>query len=228
MPLARQTQQPMSLARMFGVEPEVGQQPSGIAFNDYLANIGPTNEQQREAGVLAHAGARTNASMANDLEEANAVEAARNMGFDGSYPLQEQAQWSADQKLRQILIPEQMKLQAAMLEKETGREFNASQGALDRASRERIATGSQATQMGKTQATQNGVAHRQAMDAWNKRGMFSKLGDWLSGAQPPQAPAGAAVTGNTVKMMDPTTGDTRDVPADRVNEYLARGAQVIN
>jgi len=232
MPLARQTQRPASLAQMFGVEPEVGREPSSIAFNDYLANIEPTNEQRREGGVIDSAAARTDASMASDLAEAEAVREARNLGFEGSYPLQEQAQWSADQKLRQLLIPEQMKLESARTERETGREFDANQRAMDRSSREKIASGAQAGQTGRVQAQQQGIASRQQQAQQAKQGGISKLYNWLTGSGQaqanPAAPTQAPAASGDVTMIDPTTGETASVPAARVNEYLARGAQIVN
>jgi hypothetical protein len=228
MPLARQFQRPATLQQMLGLEPEVGQEPSSIAFNNAIpASI----EKQREAGIIAGIDARTNASMADDLAEAEAVRGARNMGFQGTYPLQEQANYAAEQKLRQILIPEQMKLQAAMMERETGREFDANQRDLDRKSRESIASGAQAAGLSRVQAQQSGINARQQQAQEAKRNPLSKLFGWLTGsggsAALPTVPTQVPTGNEGMVLMEAPTGEQQAVPAARVQEFLAKGARVV-
>lgn len=103
-----------SLIQLLRMKPGLGETPS----NDFNWLIPESIEKQRESGVLANMDARTNASMAEDLEEANAVRGARNMGFTGSNPLREQSDYGAMQKLQQILLPKQMELQIAQQENE--------------------------------------------------------------------------------------------------------------
>ena len=173
MALARQYQRPQSLRQMFGVDDEVGQEPSGIAFNDYLASIPPTYEQQREGGVLAGMDARTNASMASDLAEANQVRDARNMGFDGSYPLREQDEYTANQKLQLLLKPQEAELAAEEKRLATQQAFTASQNEQNRVAANQRAA---ATQAGADQRSAANRAHQ--MEMAQKTGRIKSGGDW--------------------------------------------------
>ena len=229
MPLPRRSINPPTLAQMFGLEPEVGKVPSGDAFN---RSIRPSIEHEREAGILANMDARAEAGIRRDLEESEMVRAARDRGFTGSYPLQEQENFGAQQKLRQILLPKQMELEAAMLEKESGREFNAAQGQLDRASRERVASGAQAGQTGRVNTQQQAITNRAEQARLEKRSGPRKLYDWLTGnvSKSPQAAATPAAEGNDgqgMVMMEAPTGEQQMVPAGRVQEFIAKGARVI-
>lgn len=90
------------LRMLLRLDEQLGLAPSAIDFN--LA-IPESLEKAREANVLAGADARAGASLNRDLEEANAVREARNLGFEGSYPLREQADYTAAQKLQTLLAP---------------------------------------------------------------------------------------------------------------------------
>jgi hypothetical protein len=217
MPLARQFQRPQSLRQMFGIEPEVGQEPSGIAFNDYLANIPPTYEQQREGAVLSDMDARTNASMADDLAESNKVRDARNMGFEGSYPLREQDEYGANQKLRQILLPKQMELEAENSRLANTQQFTAGQNDLNRAAANERAA---ATQTGQDRRAAESRAH--SLNMARQTGRIKGEG-WLSslfggGGDEPEAAASGVV------MMQTPSGDVVPIPAEEVAEAEANGA----
>lgn len=230
--LPRYQQQPASLAQMFGLEPEVGKAPSSIAFNDYLGGIADAdgmNERNREARIIAEMDNRASALNDADRLEANAVRGARNMGFDGTFPLREQADYGHTQKLRQILLPEQMKLEAARTERETGRAFDASQRDLDRRSREGIATGAQSAQLNRVNAQQQAITARANEAREAKRGPVSRLFSWLTGSggsATPTAPAAPNGASGMV-LMEAPTGEQQMVDASRVQEFLAKGAIVV-
>lgn len=218
MPLARQYQRPQTLQQMFGLDPEVGQEPSSIAFNDYLANIPQTSEQQRESGVLAGMDARTNASMASDLAEANQVRDARNLGFGGTYPLREQEEYGANQKLRQILLPKQMELEAENTRLVNTQQFTAGQNEMNRSAADARAA---QTQAGMNRRAEESRAH--ALNMAKQTGRI-KGQSWLSslfggGDDAPEASGGSGVV-----MMQTPSGDVVPVPAEEVAEAEANGA----
>lgn len=217
MPLARVTQRPATLQQMFGIEPEVGHEPSGIAFNNAIP---PSIEKQREAGILANMDARTNASMAHDLDEANAVRAAREMGFDGSYPLREQSDYTAQQKLAQVLLPKQYELAAADRRLQQQQEFNAAEGERDRAASMDRVRAAQSGQNNRVSAQQAAITARANQQQQNKRGAIGRAWDWLTGSsQQPQQPTSSG----PVMMMTPA-GDIVPVPSELVAEAEANGA----
>ena len=218
MALARQYQRPQSLRQMFGVDDEVGQAPSGIAFNDYLASMPPTYEQQREGAVLSDMDARTNASMASDLAEANQVRDARNMGFDGTYPLREQEEYGVNQKLRQILLPKQLELDAENRRLAATQEFTANQN-----EQNRVAANNRAA------ATQTGMDRRAAESRAHALNMAKQTGrikgqSWLSSLFGGGDDAPEAAGGSGVVMMQTPSGDVVPVPAEEVAEAEANGA----
>jgi hypothetical protein len=222
MPLARQTARQASLAQMLGIEPEVGQEPSSLAFNNAIP---PSIEKQREAAVLASMDARTNASMARDLEEANAVRAARNMGFEGSYPIREQNDYAAQQKLAQILLPKQYELAAADKRLQQQQAFDAAEGERNRAASMERVQAAQGGQNNRVAAQQAAITARANQQQQNKRGALGRAWDWMTGGSQPVAPASAP--SGPVIMMDPNSGETRQVPAEMVEQYLSRGAVVV-
>jgi len=211
--------------QFLGLRPEAGQQPSGIEFNDYLASISPTNEQQREASTLAAMDNRIEGGIQSDLAEADAVRSARNLGFEGTYPLREQADYTADQKLRQILAPKQMEMEAELMNRDVTRQFQAEQAQKDRDARAQIAAGTQAGQMNRVNAQQGAINARAQQTQAAKQNPLSKLFGWMTGSGEQAAPAAPS---GPVTMMDPSTGETRQVPAELVQQYLSRGAQVVN
>lgn len=226
MPLARQIQGPQGLRSLFGLQPEPGQTPDSTAFNDYLANIPLTNEQSREAGVIAGADARTDASMVHDLDEANAVRDARNRGYDGSYPLEDQANVAYNQRLKMLLLPKQMDLEASANEKEAARIFTAGQGQMDRESRERIAAGTQEASLNRVNTQQQAITSRAQQAADAKRSWLSKL---FSPSKPaaPAAPVAAAGAPGRI-LMEAPNGEQDYVDPARVAEFEAKGARVVN
>lgn len=126
MALPRMAARPSSLRELLGLDPQPGEVPSGIAFNEAIPE---SMERTREAQTLASMDARTSASMAQDLAEANAVRGAREQGFTGMYPLREQQEYLANQKLRELLEPRKLELETAQQTAETLREFQTGQQA---------------------------------------------------------------------------------------------------
>lgn len=93
------------LSDFLGLSGAPGEQPSGVAFNDYLASRPKTFEQQREAGVLSDMDNRAEAGIQHDLQQAEAVRGARAHGFNGSFPLEEQEQAAEEAKLKLATEP---------------------------------------------------------------------------------------------------------------------------
>ena len=240
MALARQYQRPQSLRQMFGVDDEVGQVPSGIAFNDYLASIPPTYEQQREGGILSDMDARTNASMADDLATNNKVRDARNMGFEGTHPLREQADFNANQELEKLLAPRRLEVEAQEANLAATREFNASQRDQDRELRRDIAQGTQSGQNERLVERSAAAAANQVKPGKNplrklfggyfgidtnedvQRAEQAKVRDSVR-----QQMTSAGPMGGGKMMVSPDGSEQVMVPADRVDEYLAKGARIV-
>ena len=147
------------------------------------------------------------------------------MGFDGSHPLREQADYGAQQKLAQILLPKQYELAAAEKRLQAQQEFEAAEGERNRAASMARVQAAQAGQTGRTNTTQSAITARANQQQANKRGALGRAWDWLTGSE--QAPAAAPASNGPVTMMDPNTGETRQVAAEMVEQYLARGAVVV-
>lgn len=231
---------PRAVSRFFGLDPEPGRTPDASEFNDYLASIPPTVEQQREMSVLSDANTRAEAGIRRDLTEAQAVRDARNRGFTGSYPLREQEDEAANQKLKQLLLPKQMELQAEMQNREAQREFTANQNQQDRKLRAQIAQGTQAGQNQRLAARSADIAARQVKLGNNPlRRLLSPFGimDSNEAVRDKEAQRvrqnvqsqmqGAAGDGGTTIMEDPATGEQVYVPNERVQEYVAKGARIV-
>lgn len=222
--LPQHTPRPQTLEEMFGINQGPGQAPSSVMFNDYLASIPETNEQRREGAMLANMDARTNASMAADLEEANAIRAARNAGFTGSHPLREQADYATEQKLNLLLKPRQLEVDAAAKNLQARQAFEASEGAKDRAAALARTQMIQDATTGRTNFVQGQINNRaDAKD--NKRNMWGRAWDWLMGPDEQSAQAAPAASGGGVVMMMTPSGDVVPVPAAEVPEAEANGAR---
>jgi hypothetical protein len=191
--------------------------------NDEASATDMSNESQRERALLNESNTRAEAGIRQDLVEADQVRGARNMGFEGSHPLREQADYTANQKLRQVLLPEQIKLEAALAEQRNNETFTSQQHELDRQSREKMAAGAQAGQMNRVNAQQSAITARQP----DKRGWLMKM---LGIGAPPAAAQSAPAAqdgGSGMVMMEAPTGEQQMVPAARVQEFLAKGAQLV-
>lgn len=250
MPLPRQAAGPSgdmrSLYNLFKINPGAFPGTNPGAFND-VANdeIADTSasykayspEMQREQEILHNADQRAEIGIRGDLNEASQVRQARNLGFEGSYPLKQQQDETERSALAKVLLPKQMELQAELANKDATREFSASQGAMDRATRLQIAQGSQSGQNQRSQQRSEDVAARGVKLGHNPlRSFLSPLGIMDSNEQV-QKDEQNRVRGNmrsatsptassgTVIMEDPNSGEQVYVPNERVAEYEAKGAR---
>ena len=130
-------------------------------------------EMQRQAGVLNSMNQRTDATMAHDLEDAEAVRHARNLGFNGSYPLREQDEYTANQKLQLLLKPQEAELAAEEKRLAAQQAFTASQNEQNRVAANQRAA---ATQTGADQRSAANRAHQ--MEMAQKTGRIKSGGDW--------------------------------------------------
>lgn len=200
-----------------------GRVPSGIAENAYFSSMPNTNEQEREASDIEamDAGATSRYEARQNQNEMfdQGTRAAHYRGFKDQPALEASERQDAFSKL---LIPARYKAQAEAEKMD----FDASEHALDRRSREGIASRAAAGQMDRTQATQQGIAARQLQVQQNNRNPVRKLYDWVTGAKPPTVPSpvsAAANPGGTVMMQTPA-GDIVSVPASDVQDAIANGA----
>lgn len=196
-------------------------------------------EKRGEQELLDNADQRAEVGIRGDLAEADAVRQARNMGYNGSHPLKDQAETQARQKLQMMLAPEQMKLQASLIDKDNQREFTAGQNKLNRESMmERTQAGQQGQNQRQTEAAANAAARAVKPGNSILRKFLSPLGIMDSNEQVQQAEqqrmrqsvrnsAVSSGPGNTVHMIAPN-GEEADVPEAMVQDYLSKGARVAN
>lgn len=236
--------QMQQLYNMFKINPQAfpGVNPATFAnqANEEAANVRPTFEQQREAGVLADSSDRAEIGIRSDLEEAQKVRDARNMGFEGSYPLKQQKDEEDRSAMARLLMPKQMELQAAAMNQDATRQFAAGEHDQDRASRESIAA-----------ASQQGQNQRQGVSAGNAAAKSVKLGSnplrslfggymgidtneqvqqheqerVRSSVQSQMGMSGGQSGSSGMVQMVAPDGGPMTVPQDRVDEMEALGAR---
>lgn len=228
-----------SLYQMFRINPGMfpGTNP-GVFNNEINSAIPESIEKQREAALLSGADHRAEIGIRDDLAKAEAVRGARERGFTGTYPLQEQEQDLVNQKLRQVLLPKQMELEAAQLNRQESREFTAGQNQLNRdAMQTRIETTQQGqdrrlAERGADIAARSvkkgnnplrklfggmmGVESNEDIQAREAAEMRNKVRTQMNAGQPGQ-----------VLMRSPDGSEEAYVDAARVNEFLARGGVVV-
>lgn len=214
------------LSRMFRVNQNQfpGVQPG--MFNEEINTAIPGGiERQREAATLSALDARTQQGLDQDLEEAEAVRGARDMGFQGQFPMREAADWQAEQKLGMLLAPERertrqeaMKMQGAQAERGAARDFQAQQGMQDRASREGIAARAQAGQTERAQLPLREKA--EDTDGWGN--LFGLFGGKKAQAAP--ATAAAPSASGMIEMIDPADGAVFSVSPSEAIEAESLGA----
>lgn len=206
----------------------------GREFNE---SIRPSIEHQREANIISGMDARADESFDRDLEQANAVRDARLMGFDGTNPLREQADYTYEQKLRMLLEPKMAEERAGMYNLRATQEFNAGQKALDRQAqmdRLNVAQGGQNTRA--TERAADMAARAVKPSGSTLRSLFG----WLPGIDSNQEVTDAerarvreSVRGQmsnmgggeeTIPMQTPD-GRIKRIPLSRVEEMEALGAQ---
>lgn len=194
-------------------------------------------EKRGEQELLDNADQRAEVGIRSDLAEADAVRQARNMGYNGSHPLKDQAETQARQKLQMMLAPEQMKLQASLIDKDNQREFTAGQNKLNRESMmERTQVGQQGQSQRQTEAAANAAAKSVKLGHNPLRSLFGGvIPGYQSNEQVQQAEANRmreSVRGqmnqqqNAVAMQAPD-GRRLMVPAEKVEELEAAGAMRI-
>lgn len=195
-----------------------GQVPSSMAQNAYLSGMPNTNEQEREAGVLADADARYASNRAAEMdlnqEETAVRRGAQVMGYESPRAQQEAAEMS---KLRQVLLPAQARAREAASLAEANRGFTAQQNEANRNAKAEIVNTQQG---GQNQRTQAGVDQRAAQfDKLHPPSVMDRLRGVFGGSQP-----AAQATAATVEMMTPD-GRVMDVPAGDVSRMEALGAK---
>jgi hypothetical protein len=157
-------------------------------INDYLASIPRTGEQNREASILQDMDARASASLDRDLGEAEAVRSARNLGFDGTYPVRQQQEDVAMKKLQQLLMPKQIEQQTEMMK------AGASQAEAER-SRAAAMERAQLGQTGQDRRAAEGRTHALNMAKQTGRiqqpGILSSFFGLGGGTAEPETPIGA-------------------------------------
>ncbi len=197
-----------------------GRVPSGLAENAYFSAMPNTNEQEREAqdyealdaGANARYQARQNQNTSTDMQTAEA----HAHGFPGGIP--EQDADTEASALRKILIPEQVKLQAARENATAAQAYQATEHEKDRQARQDMVAAAQAGQTQRSDASlaQNDQHFQQKLP---QPSFLARL----FGAKAPTAPATPAAAASSVRMMDPDTRETRDVPASQVEQALGLG-----
>lgn len=176
MPLARQTAQRNPLREFLGLEAGPGETPSGVAFNDYLASIPNTAEQDREAGVLADMDERAETGIRLDLQKAHDTKKARQeYGMQGSYPLREMGEYEAAQKLKPLMALKQMDVDSADKRFGAQQQLTRGENELDRTAALERAKLSQTGQDARSAA---GRAH--AINLAKQKGQISGPGFWSS------------------------------------------------
>lgn len=235
------------LYNMFRINPNAfpGTNPGAFADeanNEIAATTAQHNmlspEKRGEQELLDTADRRAEVGIRSGLAEADAVRQARNMGFNSSNPLKEEAEYQAQQKLRQVMLPEQMKLQASLVDKENQREFSAGQNKLNRDAMTQRTGMAQAGQDRRQTDRAAEVAAKSVKLGHNPlRSFLSPLGIMDSNEKVRDTEANrmrenvrsSASNGpaNTVHMIAPN-GEEADVPEAMVQDYLAKGAQVVN
>lgn len=234
------------LYNMFRVNPNAfpGTNPGAFA-DEANAEIAQTTaehnatspEKLGEQDLLDKADQRNEVGIRGGLAEADAVRQARNMGFNGSNPLKDEAEYQAEQKLRQLIIPERMKLEASLSDKENQREFSANQNKLNRdAMMQRTQAGQQGQNQRQTEAAAQAAAKGIKLGHNPLRSFLSPIGV-MDSNEKVQADeqnrvrqnvrGSMATSANTVHMIAPN-GEEADVPEAMVQDYLAKGAQVAN
>lgn len=251
MPLPRQAAAPSgdmrSLYNLFKINPGSfpGVNPGAfadVANNDIADETAQykaeSPEMQREQEILHNADQRAEVGIRGDLNEAAKVRQARNLGFEGSYPLKQQQDEEERSALAKVLLPKQMELRAEMENRAATRDFNANQASQDRATRVQIAQGSQTGQNQRLQQRSEDVAARGVKLGKNPlRSFLSPIGimdsneqvqkdeqNRVRGNMRAQITSPSGSDGTTI-MEDPNTGEQVYVPNDRVAEYEAKGAR---
>ena len=202
--------------------------PQEMSANEFNASIPESIEKDRETAILVGMQAQGDAGFQRDLKSAEEVRAARNRGFSGTYPLQDQDDYAQNQKLRQILLPKQMELESEQTRLQQQQDFMQQQNGLNRSA---TAANNQARVEAATTRQQSGQAH--AISLAQQKGQIDPGSGgvlaWLKslGGGDEAPPAAPSTDGGVVNMIDPSTGEIRPVPAHLVNRYLAKGGQVV-
>lgn len=209
----------LALAEKNANENTPGRVPSGIAENAYASSMPNTSEQEREYQSMKASDEGAAKRYQDQQDEWGAQDAlesqARTMGYESPAAAHTAG---VNEKLRQVLLPEQVKLEAATREREAAREFSASQNDLNRQSRMDAANVTQNGQNGRQATTQAGVQSR--FNQLHPPSMMDKL-KGVFGMGTPAAPSGP------VTMQSPDGQETQVVPPERVQEFLARGAKIV-
>lgn len=206
---------------------EPGVVPDSMATNAYLSSIPASSEQEREGAVLQGEDQRQqdrqNFAQDQQQQESAANTGARVMGFENP---RAQAEHSAQEKLQQILQPEEMKLKAAEAGADEARVYAQHEHELDRQSRADLVA---AAQGGQTQRNDASIGARtQQFNTLHPPSPWDKLKGLLGMGAPaaaPAAPAGAPA-GGMVQMVHPD-GRPLTVPADQVEMAKSHGARLV-
>lgn len=248
MPLPRQAAGPSgdmrSLYNLFRINPNSmpGVNPGAFAetANDEIAQNTMQHqtyspEMQREQAVLANADQRAEVGIRGGLEEAEQVRDARNLGFEGSHPLKERADYETRSKLAQVLMPKQLELEAARQNKEATMEFTDNQNDQNRDLRRELAAGNQGGQDRRMVERSADIAARSVKPGHNPlRSIFGGHFGIDSNEDVQRAEQNRVrdnvrsqmntTAANTIPMIAPD-GRRLQVPEDRVEELEAQGAQ---
>jgi hypothetical protein len=200
-------------------------------------------EMQREQGILAGADARAEQGIQRDRAENDAVRVARMLGYSGSNPLQEQAQAQAAMAMEQKLAPERMKLQASLVDKSSQREFTAGQNELNRnamTQRANISQGGQDRRLAARNSETQARNVEQGKTPVAGTGKLRSLFGWLPGIdsnEDIQSREAANIrsryqpedmsAGNESVLMRAPDGSERMIEASRVQEFLNKGAEIV-
>lgn len=204
-----------------------GRVPSGIAQNAYFSSMPNTNEQEREAKSYDEldrgASERYQAGLDQNKEIDLATSGAHAMGFDSP---RAQMEDSAMKKLRMVLAPEQMKLDAASAGADEARTYAGMEHERDRQARADLVRDAQS---GQTQRNADTLAQRdKQFQQLHPPGLLQRMKEAVFGKS--AAPAGPNASGSaepTVRMESPDGQEQADVPQSQVQAFIARGGKVI-